>query len=300
MARFPAVGGVFGPYRLPVKAVQHVRKMRGGAQAHLMRASDGFLYVVKFQNNPQHLRVLANDYFATKLAEQIGLPVPAVDIVEVSEWLVEYSPGLRIEMAGQILPCAAGLQFGSRYVIDPLEGRIFDYLPETYLTRIRNVQDFAGVLALDKWACNANGRQAAFWKKNRDKKYQATFIDQGYCFNAGEWTWPDSPLRGVYLRNDVYLGVRGWESFEPWLTNLERMSADRIWACLEGLPPSWYDNDLDALEKLVEDLDRRRPKVRMLIDDFRKSTRTPFVNWGIKESRTREVELLNVMQPGEA
>jgi hypothetical protein len=27
-----------------------VRRMRGGAQAHLMRADDGHFYVVKFQN----------------------------------------------------------------------------------------------------------------------------------------------------------------------------------------------------------------------------------------------------------
>jgi hypothetical protein len=47
--------------------VQHVRRMRGGSQSHLMRASDGHFYVVKFQNNPQHLRVLANEMFATRL-----------------------------------------------------------------------------------------------------------------------------------------------------------------------------------------------------------------------------------------
>ena len=38
-----------------VEAVQHVRRMRGGAQGHLMRCSDGQFYVVKFRNNPQHL-----------------------------------------------------------------------------------------------------------------------------------------------------------------------------------------------------------------------------------------------------
>jgi len=42
------------------------------------------------------------------------------------------------------------------------------------------------MLALDKWTGNANGRQAAFWRKGRERKYTATFIDQGYCFNAGE------------------------------------------------------------------------------------------------------------------
>ena len=105
--------------------------------------------------------------FATRLAEQIGLPVPAVDIVEVSEWLVEYSPGLRIEMAGEIIPCQPGLQFGSRYVIDPLEGRIFDYLPESYLTRIRATYTISP--ASWRWISGRGTRmdvRRRFWKKN--------------------------------------------------------------------------------------------------------------------------------------
>ena len=48
-----------------------------------------------------------------------------------------------------------------------------------------------------------------FWKKSRERKFTVSFIDQGYCFNAGEWTFPDSPLRGVYARNDVYREVSG-------------------------------------------------------------------------------------------
>ena len=46
-----------------------------------MRADDGHFYVVKFQNNPQHLRVLANELLATRLAESVGLPVPITEIV---------------------------------------------------------------------------------------------------------------------------------------------------------------------------------------------------------------------------
>jgi glutathione synthase/RimK-type ligase-like ATP-grasp enzyme len=69
-------------------AVQHIRRMRGGSQAHLMRASDGHYFVVKFQNNPQHIRVLANEMFATRLAQCLGLPVPRVEVIEVSDWLV--------------------------------------------------------------------------------------------------------------------------------------------------------------------------------------------------------------------
>jgi len=58
--------------------------MRGGAQAHLMRAEDDYFYVVKLQNNPQHVRVLANELLATRWPERIGLPVPLPEIIELS------------------------------------------------------------------------------------------------------------------------------------------------------------------------------------------------------------------------
>ena len=58
---------------LAVTAVQAIRRMRGGAQSQLMLGADGKLWVVKFQNNPQHLRVLANELIATRIAEAVGL-----------------------------------------------------------------------------------------------------------------------------------------------------------------------------------------------------------------------------------
>ena len=189
--------------------------MRGGAQSHLMFTDDGHYYVVKFQNNPQRVRVLANELLATRIADRIGLPVPVTEVIEVSPWLIENTADLRIRTGGSTTVCQAGLALAVRFVLGPLEGTVFDYLPAAALDRVRNLDAFAGMLALDKWTCNTNGRQAVFWKKVRDKKYTATFVDQGYCFNAGEWNYPDSPLRGVYPRNEVYAEVRGWESFEP-------------------------------------------------------------------------------------
>jgi hypothetical protein len=178
--------------------------MRGGAQSHLMRCADGFYYVVKFQNNPQHARVLVNDWLGTRLAEMVGLPVPVAAVVNVQPWLLEHTPDLRIELCGHRTMFTPGLSFGSRYVVSPIEGQVYDYLPESMIARVRNLRDFAGILALDKWTCNANGRQAAFWKRVRERKFTASFIDQGYCFNAGEWNFPDAPLRGVFGRNDVH------------------------------------------------------------------------------------------------
>jgi hypothetical protein len=253
--------------------------MRGGAQGHLMRCSDGHFYVVKFRNNPQHLRVLTNEMLATRLAERAGLPVPRTEVVEVNDWLVEHTAELHVQLAHNVIRCEAGLQFGSRYVVNPMEGQVFDYIPVEMLDRVRNVQDFAGMLVLDKWTGNANGRQAAFWRKLREKKYTASFIDQGYCFNAGEWTFPDYPLRGVYARNEVYESVRGWESFEPWLSRIEKMEEDVVWSLAGEIPPEWYGGEWDELERLARTLIERRAKVRELIEAFRMSLRRPFPGW---------------------
>jgi hypothetical protein len=135
------------------------------------------------------------------------------------------------------------------------------------------------MLAIDKWTCNANGRQATFWRKPRERKYTVTFIDQGYCFNAGDWSFPDAPLRGVYARNEVYAGVTGWESFEPWLSRIEALEAERIFEAAGMIPPEWYEGQWDELERLVNSLVERRGRVRELIEAFRKSSRQPFVNW---------------------
>jgi len=253
--------------------------MRGGAQGHLMRCSDGNFYVVKFRNNPQHLRVLANEMLATRLAERVELPVPVTEVVEVGDWLVEHTPELSIQLAHHTIRCQAGLQFGSQYVVDPLLGQVFDYIPVEMLDRVRNLETFAGMLVLDKWTGNANGRQAAFWRKLRERKYTASFIDQGYCFNAGEWTFPDFPLRGVYARNEVYAGVCGWESFEPWLSRVETMEEDVVWSLAGEIPPEWYGGEWEELEKLARALIARRATVRELIAAFRSSARNPFPEW---------------------
>src|ERR1700751_2152522 len=84
--------------------------VRRGAKSQLMLGADGHLWVVKFQNNPQHRRVLANELIATRLAEAIGLTVPKSNVIEVSDWLIRNSPGMVMELGkGARELCDAGL-----------------------------------------------------------------------------------------------------------------------------------------------------------------------------------------------
>ncbi|HET7149953.1 MAG TPA: HipA family kinase [Candidatus Acidoferrum sp.] len=269
-----------------LRALEQIRRMRGGAQSHLMRCNDGNYYVVKFQNNPQHRRILVNELLGTKLAARLGLPTVPAEVIEVSEELIRLTPELAMELPRARIPCQSGLQFGSRYPGDPRRLALHDFLPEEQLREVDNLHDFAGMLVFDKWTCNTNGRQAVFYLEGggtpgtAEARYRARMIDQGFCFNAGEWNFPDAPLRGLYSRNRVYEGVTGMDSFAPWIERLEKQVNERVWRQLIGeIPPDWYEDDRDALNRLAEQLHRRRSRVPELILEAKRSSRHPFPNW---------------------
>ena len=111
-------------------AVEEIRRMRGGAQSHLMRCADDSYYVVKFQNNPQGVRILVNELLGTRLAARLGLPVAGASVVEVRPELIartdvykrqalpkparaEYPP-IDVLCATAALPCQIGACTGQR------------------------------------------------------------------------------------------------------------------------------------------------------------------------------------------
>lgn len=260
--------------------------MRGGAQSHLMRCDDGYYYVVKFQNNPQHRRVLVNELLGTRLAARLGLPTVPGEVVDVSEELIRLTPDLAMELPHSRVPCNPGLQFGSRYPGDPRRITLHDFLPDEQLREVENLHDFAGMLVFDKWTCNTNGRQTVFLRADKEPdgqdnpRYETRMIDQGFCFNAGEWSFPDAPLRGLYTRNRVYQGVIGMESFGPWIDRLEKQVTERVLnVSLGEIPSEWYEDDYDALTRLLQRLHERRSRVPDLLLEAKRSTRRPFPNW---------------------
>src|SRR5215470_19603129 len=141
-----------------LSAVRYVRRLNGGTQAHLMQASDGDLYAVKFQNNPFSARALASEFLATRLGLWLGLPMSQVEVIEVSDWLINREL-LRIEIHDRkrLVRCASGRQLALRYLSHVLEP-----LPERSLKNVTNRLDFMRVLPFDKWTANCDTRQAVF------------------------------------------------------------------------------------------------------------------------------------------
>jgi hypothetical protein len=146
------------------------------------------------------------------------------------------------------------------------------------------LNDFAGMLVFDKWTCNTDRRQVIF--QRRGLKYRAVMIDQGFCFNSGEWSFPDAPLRGRYPRTCVYDGIFRIEDFDPWLSKLESQIDDHmIWQCAAEIPSEWHDSDTDALARLLDALNRRRGGVRELLWAAQRSSKGFLRNWIDRNAR---------------
>jgi len=276
---------------MPVRASRLIRKMRGGAQAHLLEGEDGGFYVVKFINNPQHRRILINEWLACEFLRYLQIHVPDTALVEITSEFIAENGELYFSIGSRREPVLPGVHFGSRLAVHPDRVAIFDFLPDKLLTKIENRVDFLGMLVFDKWVGNADSRQAVFFRA-RAKTWTplkgpapsrigffAQMIDHGYAFNGPHWTFQDSPIQGLYFRTSVYDEVRSLDSFQPWLTMVENFPLDVIDAAWKGIPHQWVENDDDALEQLLESLLKRRGRVASLIEEVRRKRTSAFVNW---------------------
>jgi hypothetical protein len=276
---------------MPIRARTAIRKMRGGAQAHLLEGEDGAFYVAKFINNPQHRRILINEWLAYVLLRYLQIYVPETALLELTPDFLEANPELYFSIGPRREPVKPGLHFGSRMAVDPDRVAVFDFLPDKLLGKVENRTDFLGMLVFDKWVANADSRQAVFFRA-RAKNWTplkgeaparigffAQMIDHGFAFNGPHWSFQDSPLQGLYFRTSVYDEVRSLDSFEPWLEMVANFPASVIDSAWKEIPREWLEEDEEDLEKLLEALLKRREQVPRLIREARDGRASAFRNW---------------------
>lgn len=268
---------------MPVNALKFVRKMRGGAQAHLLEADDGNFYIVKFQNNPQHRRILVNEIVAGEILAHLQVAAPVHQIVLVSAEFLAANPEVHLLTGTRRTPVEPGQHFGSRHPGDPAKMAIYDFIPDALLSQVANSEQFLAVLAFDRWVANSDGRQSIFFRAQlkdwlarpgappRKLGFVALMIDHGFAFNGPHWDLPDSAIAGLYPRSIVYSGVRSIADFEPWIDRILNFPPEIFDKALRQIPPQWIANDDSDLERLLEALYRRRKRIPELIGDCMKS-----------------------------
>jgi hypothetical protein len=276
---------------MPVDARRFIRKMRGGAQAHLIEAADGHTYVVKFSNNPQHRRILVNEWIAGVFLRYLGIATPDAAIIRVTPAFLEENPEAGFQLGTRGQSVETGWHYGSRFPGDPARLVVYDFLPDTLLHQVVNRADFLGALAFDQWMGNADSRQAVFFRAKLREwlptfeahpqrlGFVAQMIDHGFVFDGPHWRFHDSPLHGLYFRPLVYECVRGLDDFQPWLDRIAHFPDSVVDQAVKQIPPAWIAGDEEALEKLLEQTLRRGKRIAELLKSCRESRVNLFPNW---------------------
>jgi len=273
---------------MPVNAQRLIRKMRGGAQAHLLECDDGHYYVVKFVNNPQHRRILINELISSRFLQFLDISVPQVAVVNLTAEFLRETPEIFLQLGHHRQAVEPGWHFGSCYPGDPARVTVYDFLPDVLLDKVENLQQFCGVLAFDKWMGNADARQAIFFRARLKKHgadaparmgFVAEMMDHGYVLNGPHWTFVDSPLQGLYFRPQVYRQVHSYDDFQPWLDRIMHFPEEVVDQTLKQIPSQWMAGDEAALEKLLIALLGRCKHVPRLIRETQGGRVNAFPRW---------------------
>lgn len=271
---------------MAVRARRWLRRMKGGSQPHLVEADDGHFYVVKPRNNPQHPRILVNEWISGVFLRFLQIASPETAPVWISDEFLAASPELVIQRGRRHEPVSPGWHFGSRLPGDPSQMALFDTLPNVLLAKVTNPRDLAGLIVFDRWVANADYRQLVFFRAAVAEPGSARpgfvmwAIDHGFAFQGPNWSVKAAGRQGLHHANPHYESIRDWDHLEPWLTRIEGFPEDVADQALASMPREWLNpGEETELETMLEQLFRARSRIRHSVEDLLRTESALFPNW---------------------
>lgn len=240
-----------------ISAELYVRPLgKGGSCPHIIQADDGCEYVVKFKGNPQGTCILANEYICARLAEVIGLPVPPVVKMHVSDRFIRSEPHLAV--------CGfeGGLQFGARLIVEALDNPSQDVI-----SACSNRSVFPGIIVFDHWVDNRDRAQNSdnLLAVRDGASWRLVMIDHGLALGGESESL--SHLRhhaGAQIWGSVYemfsQHIASQLDFEPYIQKVEGLNRAVFEDILMDTPQAWLPYEQRG--NVVEYLDRAKSEVR--------------------------------------
>lgn len=240
-----------------------LRKLRGGSQSVLVRASDGFLYWVKMLAGLQGPNVLANEVLGNELARYLGVSVPNWSPIEFSRDCIEANPLCRPEPGSGLPRPSPGLYFATRAVgQNECEG-IYEILPGNWLSGVSNRDEFFGMLTLDVWANQVGSRRAVFVPSSDRSLITAVFIENSQMF-GGFWGRDEQrPGAALYPDGRVYASSNLKQSCDRWLREIAAIDETLLLRLGRFIPQEWAVSNY--LEQTVSKLRTRQRHLQHLL-----------------------------------
>lgn len=220
-----------------VDVVQYVTPLReGGSLPAIVKASDGFLYVLKFRGAGQGKKALIAEFIGGELARAIGLKAPEMVFMNLDDSFSKTEPDEEIQ---DLLKFSVGLNLGLHFLseaitIDPLVTKI-DGLTASKVVLLDSL-----ISNIDRTPKNPN---LLLWNK------ELWVIDNGasFYFHHNWPTWENHLTRTFPLIKDHVLLAQATQL--PAAAKSIELTVDKtkVDAIIESIPNDWLTNDLDLL-----------------------------------------------------
>ncbi|MBN1462025.1 MAG: hypothetical protein JXA57_21040 [Armatimonadetes bacterium] len=156
------------------------RSPGGISQPQRIRFSDGRVYAVKFDNPFPNfgLRVLPAELMASRIARHIGVPVPAICVVNVSAEFLEANPGVAFRYAtGSTQQPKPGACLGSEWIDDARPA-----WPHDVSKTPTNLAALAALFVAANLLCMNDDHARSYGNLLLDEKEDVWAIDWGHPF----------------------------------------------------------------------------------------------------------------------
>lgn len=220
-----------------VDVVQYVTPLReGGSMPAIVKANDGFMYVLKFRGAGQGKKALIAEFIGGELARAIGLKVPELVFLNLDDSFSKTEPDEEIQ---DLLKFSVGLNLGLHFLsgaitFDPLVTQI-DGLLASKVVLLDSI-----ISNIDRTAKNPN---ILIWNK------ELWVIDNGasFYFHHNWPTWENHLTRTFPLIKDHVLLAQATQIPAATEHIKSALTSSKIEEIIANIPEDWLISEADTL-----------------------------------------------------
>lgn len=218
-----------------VNVTQYVQPLReGGSLPAIVKADDGFLYVLKFRGAGQGKKALISEFIGGELARAIGLNVPELVFMNLDDSFSKTEPDEEIQ---DLLKFSVGLNLGLHFLssaitYDPLVSEV-DSLTASKVVLLDSL-----ISNIDRTAKNTN---LLHWN------HELWVIDNGASlyFHHHWETWENHLTRTFPLIKEHVLLPKA-TSLQDAVSEIKQLiTIDVIKEIVSNIPEDWLQNEGD-------------------------------------------------------
>jgi hypothetical protein len=220
-----------------VDVVQYIKPLReGGSLPAIVKADDGFLYVLKFRGAGQGKKALIAEFIGGELARSMGLKVPELVFMNLDDSFSKTEPDEEIQ---DLLKFSIGLNLGLHFLssaitFEPLASKV-DGVTASKVVLLDSI-----ISNIDRTAKNTNLLK---WNE------ELWIIDNGasFYFHHNWETWESHLTRTFPLIKDHVLLAQATDLQEAAIAIIELLDEKRIMEIISNIPEDWLINETDTM-----------------------------------------------------